>query len=57
MTVKLNGGSTEGTSKFTFDGSTAKTIDITPAKIGATTEAYVNSAIASSITTVLNASY
>lgn len=35
LVVKLNGGSTEGTNKFTFDGSTAKTINITPDSIGA----------------------
>ena len=33
--VKLNGGKTEGSDLFTYDGSTAKTIDITPAGIGA----------------------
>lgn len=35
LTIKLNGGSVEGTSLFTFNGSTAKTINITPAAIGA----------------------
>ena len=35
LTIKLNGGSTEGTNLFTFNGSTAKTIDITPSAIGA----------------------
>ena len=35
LTVKLNGGATEGTNLFTFNGSTAKTIDITPSSIGA----------------------
>lgn len=35
LVVKLNSGSTEGTNLFTFNGSTAKTIDITPASIGA----------------------
>lgn len=35
MTVKLNGGTTEGTNQFTFDGSTAKSVDITPSGIGA----------------------
>lgn len=34
ITVKLNGGTTEGTNKFTFDGSTAKSVDITPSGIG-----------------------
>ena len=35
LTIKLNGGSTEGTNLFTFNGSTAKTINITPSSIGA----------------------
>ena len=37
LIVKLNGGATEGTDLFTFNGSTAKTINITPASIGAAT--------------------
>lgn len=35
MIVKLAGGTTEGTNMFTFNGAAAKTIDITPAGIGA----------------------
>ena len=35
LVVKLNGGTTEGTNLFTFNGSTAKTINITPSSIGA----------------------
>lgn len=35
LTVQLNGGSTEGTNKYTFDGSTAKSLNITPSSIGA----------------------
>ena len=35
LTVKLNGGSTEGTNLFTFNGSAAKSINITPSAIGA----------------------
>lgn len=35
LVVKLNGGSTEGTNLFTFNGSAAKTINITPSAIGA----------------------
>ena len=35
LTIKLNGGATEGTNLFTFNGSTAKTINITPSAIGA----------------------
>ena len=35
LVVKLNGGATEGTNLFTFNGSAAKTINITPSAIGA----------------------
>ena len=35
LAIKLNGGSTEGTDLFTFNGSAAKTINITPENIGA----------------------
>ena len=35
ITITLNGGTTEGTNKFTFNGSAAKAINITPASIGA----------------------
>jgi hypothetical protein len=35
LIVKLNGGTTEGTNLFTFNGSAAKTVNITPAAIGA----------------------
>ena len=35
LVVKLNGGTTEGTNLFTFNGSAAKTINITPSAIGA----------------------
>lgn len=35
LAIKLNGGTTEGTNLFTFNGSAAKTIDITPSSIGA----------------------
>lgn len=35
MVVHLNGGSTEGTDQFTFDGSTGKSVNITADKIGA----------------------
>lgn len=35
LTIKLNGGATEGINLFTFNGSTAKTINITPSAIGA----------------------
>lgn len=35
MTVRLNGGNTEGADKWTFDGSTARSVNITPSGIGA----------------------
>lgn len=37
ITVKLNGGTTEGTNMFTFDGSAAKSVDITPSGLGIST--------------------
>jgi len=33
--LRLKGGNTEGTDKWTFDGSTSKSVNITAAKIGA----------------------
>lgn len=39
IVIKLNSGTAEGTSMFTFNGSAAKTIDITPSNIGAPTNA------------------
>ena len=35
LAIKLNSGTTEGTNLFTFNGSTAKTVNITPSAIGA----------------------
>lgn len=35
ITVQLNSGTTEGTNKFTFNGSAAKSVNITPSTIGA----------------------
>ena len=35
LTVRLNGGRTEGTDQFTYDASTGRTVNITPDKIGA----------------------
>lgn len=42
--VKLNGGSTEGTDMFTFNGSAAKTVNVTPSTIGAAASSHVHSA-------------
>ena len=35
--IRLNGGTTENTNQFTFDGSEAKNVNITPSSIGAAT--------------------
>ena len=35
LKVQLNSGTTEGTDQFTFNGSIAKTVNITPSNIGA----------------------
>lgn len=35
LVIKLNGGSTEGTNMFTFNGTGAKSVNITASKIGA----------------------
>lgn len=35
LIIQLNNGTTEGTNKFTYNGSGAKTVNITPAGIGA----------------------
>ena len=39
LIVTLNSGSNEGTTKFTFNGSAQKTVNITPSSIGAATSA------------------
>lgn len=35
LTIRLNSGTTEGTNQFVFNGSSAKTVNITPDSIGA----------------------
>lgn len=42
LIIKLNGGTTEGTNLFTFNGSTAKTINITPSAIGASASGHTH---------------
>ena len=46
ITIKLNGGSTEGTNLFTFNGSTAKSINITPSLVGSPSTSTFESAVA-----------
>lgn len=42
LTVKLNSGSTEGTNQFTFDGSAAKSFNITASAIGAAASSHTH---------------
>lgn len=42
LIVKLNSGTTEGTNMFTFNGSGQKTVNITPAGIGAATSSHTH---------------
>lgn len=35
LTIRLNGGRTEGSNMWTFDGSTGRSINVTPSKVGA----------------------
>ena len=44
LVVKLNGGTAEGTSQFTFNGSAAKTVNITAASVGAAASTHQHSA-------------
>lgn len=48
LTIKLNSGSSEGTNLFTFNGSAAKNINITPDNIGAATSEHTHSYAGSS---------
>lgn len=43
LVVKLNGGTDEGTSQFTFNGSAAKTVNITAASVGAAAASHTHS--------------
>lgn len=54
LIVKLNGGSTEGTDLFTFNGSTAKTINITPSSIGASASGHTHEFLSSKDTRNIN---
>lgn len=44
MKVQLNGGTTEGTNQYTYDGSAAKNINITPSSIGAAASSHTHTA-------------
>ena len=46
LTLKLNGGTSEGTNMFTFNGGAAKSVNITASAIGAATASDIATAIA-----------
>ena len=46
--MKLNSGTTEGTNMFTFNGSAAKTVNITPSAIGAAASSHTHNYAGSS---------
>lgn len=48
LNISLNGGTIEGTNKFTYNGSASKTINITPSSIGAATSGHSHSAATTS---------
>ena len=53
LVVKLNSGTTEGTNLFTFNGSAAKTINITPSAIGAAASSHGTHVTADTVKTAL----
>lgn len=48
LAIKLNGGGTEGTNLFTFNGSSGKTVNITPSAIGASASGHTHNYAGSS---------
>ena len=42
LTIKLNGGTTEGTNQFVYNGSAAKSVNITPSGIGAAASSHTH---------------
>lgn len=42
LTIQLNNGTTEGTNKFVYDGSAAKSVNITPSGIGAAASSHAH---------------
>ena len=55
LTIRLNGGTTEGTNQFTYNGTAAKTVNINPSSIGASSSSHThNTSISSNATTNLS---
>ena len=42
LVIRLNGGTTEGTNQFTYNGTAGKTLSITPSGIGAATSSHTH---------------
>ena len=53
LIIKLNNGKTEGTNLFTYNGSEAKTINITPSAIGAAASSHGTHVTADTVKTAL----
>ena len=45
LVIKLNGGATEGTNLFTYNGSAIKTVNITPASINASADTHTHNVV------------
>lgn len=49
ITIMLNGGKVEGTDLFTYDGSTTKTLNLSPSSIGASNENHNHDSVYSKV--------
>ena len=49
LVVRLNGGTTEGTNQFTYNGTAGKTLSITPSSIGAATSSHTHNYVTRSV--------
>ena len=50
--VKLNGGTTEGTNQFTYNGTAAKSVNITPSGIGAAASSHAHNYVTRSVNVI-----
>ena len=50
LVIRLNGGMTEGTNQFTYNGTAAKTLNITPSSIGASASGHTHTYVLRDIT-------
>ena len=54
LKIQLNGGTTEGTNQFTYSGTTAKSVNITPSSIGAASSSHSHNAATTTSAGFLN---